>query len=265
LVYTVKLPIYIIRSFGWLTSQHCFIIGDGIYETTDSGTNWNEILELRNVGLRKFQSPKNYIGYAAGNLGLIYKYIDTTIVPVELTSFFAEANNDLVTLKWSTTTEINNSGFEVERKESNRNWIKIGFVQGRGTSSEKNMYNYKDENLKPGEYFYRLKQIDYDGSFEYSSEVKVTIQNQYNFNLEQNFPNPFNPRTNIQFAIPQAGFVTLKVYDVLGNEVATLVNEEKPEGIYEVEFKAESLSSGIYLYKLQAGSFIKIKKMLLLK
>ncbi len=98
---------------------------------------------------------------------------------------------------------------------------------------------------------------------ETNSSIESGIPKEYS--LDQNYPNPFNPRTNIQFAIPQAGFVTLKVYDILGNEVATLVNEEKPEGIYEVEFKAESLSSGIYLYKLQAGFFIKIKKMLLLK
>jgi photosystem II stability/assembly factor-like uncharacterized protein len=180
---------YIIRSFGWLSGTHGFIMGDGVYETIDKGNSWNEILALRNVGLRKFQAPKSYVGYSSGYLGLIMRYNDSVVSVGE-------------------------------------NYINI--------------------------------------PFEYS--------------LYQNYPNPFNPTTIIKFSIPtspssssllkgrnKVGFVSLKVYDVLGNEIANLVNEEKPAGEYEVDFDGTGLSSGIYFYQLQAGQYLQTKKMVLLK
>ncbi len=198
-----------------------------------------------------------------------------TVIPVELTSFTATVVNNSVELKWTTATEINNSGFMIERNlrstvESQSDWETLGFVEGNGTTTEPKVYSFVDKNLKPGNYSYRLKQIDLDGTFEYSSEVEIEISTPKEFALYQNYPNPFNPTTKISFVVPNGvkNLITLKVYDVLGNEVATLVDEYKEAGSYEVEFNAgqtSGLSSSIYFYKLQAGDFVLIKKMVLMK
>ena len=147
---------------------------------------------------------------------------------------------------------------------------KIGFVNGSGNSNSPKEYSFTDKNLNTGNYSYRLKQIDNDGKFEYSNSVFVEINNQpQEFALYQNYPNPFNPSTRIQYQVSSIAHVTLKVYDVLGNEISTLVNEEQPAGSYEVEFDASSgiqnLASGIYFYQLKAGGFNVSKKMLLLE
>ena len=198
--------------------------------------------------------------------------------PVELTSFNATLLDYNVRLDWSTATETNNSGFEIERVSSmttpGQGWEKIGFVPGFGTTTEPMFYSFSDENVITGIYKYRLKQIDFDGSFEYSNEIEVDADfTPREFVLYQNYPNPFNPNTTIKFTIPNVEthrdaslqMVILKVYDMLGKEVATLVNEEKQPGVYEVEFHSEWLSSGIYFYQLKTGSFSSIKKMVLLK
>ncbi|MEJ2105223.1 MAG: T9SS type A sorting domain-containing protein [Ignavibacteriaceae bacterium] len=202
------------------------------------------------------------------------------IVPVELTSFTASVlqNDKAVQLNWTTATETNNSGFEILRfAQNDKEWKTIGFIPGFGTTTEPKSYSFVDDlSLTPNltnTLRYRLKQIDFDGSFEYSNEIEVEVDiTPKEFVLYQNYPNPFNPSTVIRFEIPGQSalggrndnvLVTLKVYDVLGNEVVTLVNEEKQPGAYEVEFDASSLSSGIYLYKLQAGKFIQPKKMIL--
>jgi hypothetical protein len=196
--------------------------------------------------------------------------------PVELTSFNATLLDYNVRLDWSTATETNNSGFEIERLQNSKieklqEWKKIGFVPGFGTTTEPKSYSFIDENVSTGTYKYRLKQIDFDGSFEYSNEIEVNVDfSPKEFVLYQNFPNPFNPTTTIKFEIPGQArndnvLVKLKVYDVLGNKVATLVNEEKHSGVYEIEFDASSLASGMYLYKLQAGDFVQTQKMILVK
>jgi len=197
-------------------------------------------------------------------------------VPVELISFTAEAIDDKINLSWTTTTELNNLGFEVERKCENEDWRAIGFIEGKGTTTETQNYNFVDDlfGVADSKIFYRLKQIDFNGTFEYSKEIEV-IRIAASFSLEQNYPNPFNPTTSIQYAISSRQFVTLKVYDILGNEVVTLVNEEKQPGSYEVEFSAKggsasggnaySLPSGIYFYQLQSGNFVETKKMVLIK
>jgi hypothetical protein len=198
------------------------------------------------------------------------------IVPVELQSFTAEVSDYDVKLVWSTATETNNSGFEILRSTQNDNaWENIGFVPGFGTTTEVHNYSFIDESIRSGNYQYRLKQIDFDGTFEYSSIIDVTVDAPTKFSLEQNYPNPFNPVTKIKYEIPGQARndntqVTLKVYDILGNEVATLVNEQKPAGTYEVEFNVAQvsrpeLSSGIYFYQLKAGSFVETKKMVLLR
>jgi len=192
------------------------------------------------------------------------------IVPVELISFYGTQNGNQVDLQWQTATENNNSGFEVERASPSTTpcqeaWEKIAFVPGYGTTTEKHSYTFTDENLQPGIYHYRLKQIDYDGSCVYSDEVEVEVTSATEFALHQNYPNPFNPSTKISYQIPNSGNVTLKVFDLLGNEVATVVDEFKTVGSYKVDFNASTLPSGAYFYRLKSGSLIQTKKMLLIK
>jgi len=186
-------------------------------------------------------------------------------LPVELVSFTAEVKNLSVLLKWKTESEVNNYGFDVERSVEGGKWMKVGFVQGSGNSNSPKKYFYTDTNPIGGQAFkYRLKQIDTDGSYEYSSflEVELVLSE---FTLYQNYPNPFNPITTINYSIPKQSIVIINVFDILGNEIKTLVNEEKSAGSYEVEFIAEGLSSGVYYYQLKADSFVETKKMILMK
>jgi len=203
-----------------------------------------------------------------GEQDVYYSYIIdmTDNVPVELLSFSSSVAVNVVTLYWSTATELNNHGFEIERSFDKTNWRTIGFREGKGTTSEPQQYSYSDKlsGIESSRFYYRLKQIDFNGSFEYSDIVEAEIAPSV-FSLSQNYPNPFNPGTTISYQLPVNGFVTLKVYDVLGNEVATLENEEKSAGEYEIEFDGSNLTSGIYFYKLQSGSFVETKRMLLLK
>ena len=234
-------------------------------------TNPNNPIELDDfvppIGASDIQAIGPYLYLADGPAGLQILRNTLIPIPVELTSFTATNLNNHIRLNWSTATETNNFGFEVQRKEISSDWQKIGFVTGHGTSTETNSYEYVDDisPLSFGSYLYRLKQMDFDGSFEYSHEVLVTNITPYTFLLEQNFPNPFNPNTVIKYSIAQTGVVTLKVYNILGKEITTLVNERKEAGNYEVTFDASELATGIYLYSIQSGDFSSIKKMLLLK
>ena len=192
------------------------------------------------------------------------------LVPVELTSFGASSNDGEVILTWSTATETNNRGFEIQRRSGNNTLTKIAFVEGYGTTTEGHNYSYSDTNIKPGKYQYRLKQFDLNGNYNYSEIIEANLELPSEFILEQNYPNPFNPGTSIQYAVSSRQFVTLKIYDVLGNEITTLVDEFKPAGKYEVEFSAKggnayNISSGVYFYRLQAGNYIDTKKMTLLR
>jgi hypothetical protein len=187
-------------------------------------------------------------------------------VPVELVSFIAKIDYEKVTLEWQTASEKNNRGFEIFRQAQDDNELtNRGFVQGSGTSTEKQNYYFIDQNVKPGRYSYRLKQIDFDGTFQFSEIVKVEVLPPFEFSLEQNYPNPFNPTTKMEYRIAEKGFISLKIYDVLGNEIATLLNKVTPAGTYEVEWNASDLPSGIYFYQLRVGNFIQTKKMLFLK
>ena len=195
-------------------------------------------------------------------------YGDTSVLSAEVTSFIADVSNQNVLLTWITATETNNRGFEIQRKnlsEDKFKWENIGFVAGNGTTTEMNSYHFTDENIQPGKYSYRLKQLDFGGSFKYSKEIEVNVNTLLDYSLEQNFPNPFNPTTTINYQIPETGFVTLKIYDTLGNEVATLVNEQKNQGRYMIDFDASKLASGAYIYQIRVNDYISSKKMLLLK
>jgi hypothetical protein len=199
---------------------------------------------------------------------------DSTVIPVELTNFTADAKNGKVILNWETSSETNNQGFEVQRTYLNsslikgkdkKDWITIGFVTGHGTTTEKHNYTFLDNSVMTGIYQYRLKQMDFDGTFEFSNEIEVNVIALDDFVLFQNYPNPFNPLTTLSYQLPEAGYVTLKVYDMLGNELETLVNAVKPAGVHEVNFNSGNLSSGLYLYKMNSGNFEKTRKMLLVK
>jgi len=187
------------------------------------------------------------------------------IIPVEFTSFTASVSGSSVILNWSTATELNNSGFEILRSTQQDVWEKIAFVPGNGTTTEIHYYAFEDENLDARMYSYKLKQIDFDGSFEYSNVVYVDVTIPAQFELSQNYPNPFNPSTTIKFAIPEATMVTLTVFNALGEEVALLVDRFMENGIHEVNFEAVGLNSGMYFYRIQAGDFTQVKKMTLLK
>jgi photosystem II stability/assembly factor-like uncharacterized protein len=240
------------------------VIGGGnLYTTTNAGATWNEqsvTWELRAV------FTGNNGSWAAGIFGSILFNEDLGL-PVELVSFSGSEKADTVTLSWSTGTEFNNKGFEIERK-SNNIWHTIGFVSGHGTTSEIQNYTYAD-NISDLQWssrvYYRLKQVDYDGSFEYSQEIEVMVVLVKEYSLSQNYPNPFNPNTTISYSLPIRGIVQLIVYDVLGREVRKLVDEEQEAGKYEIEFDAEDLTSGIYVYRLSAGERVMSKKMILLK
>jgi len=172
-----------------------------------------------------------------------------------------------VVINWTTATETNNRSFEIERSEDKTNFNVIGFVDGNGTTTEGQNYSFIDKLDKEGKYYYRLKQIDFDGSFSYSNIVEINYSLPVKYSLSQNYPNPFNPSTKIEYSIPKSGFVSLKVYDLLGREIVTLVSEEKQKGKYEIEFDAAKyiLTSGIYFYSIKAGAFVGTKKLLLLK
>ncbi|MCU0406860.1 MAG: T9SS type A sorting domain-containing protein [Ignavibacteriaceae bacterium] len=248
----------------------------GVWATTDGGDSWYDfnggtMLNTYAIRALVFNPTGNHTlfagrGSGTANLGGIYEYT-FSFVPVELVSFSAEVFNSDVTLSWITASELNNYGFQVERRNADSNeWTNIGFVNGNGSTTEIHYYAFSDYSLPVGKYIYRLKQTDFSGSYEYSSEVEVTIIEALNdFTLNQNYPNPFNPSTKISFSIPQSGYTSLKVFDVLGNEVANIFEGELSQGNYELRFDASGLSSGIYFYSLTSGEFTKTMKMILSK
>jgi hypothetical protein len=208
----------------------------------------------------------NFDGWSQNNPPyLVVNYV--YLIPVELSSFTATVNESDVTLDWATSTETNNQGFEILRSAQNDNkgWQKIGYVAGYGTTTEPKAYSFVDTKLETGSYIYRLKQIDQDGTYKYSEEVNVDVEVPIEYALEQNYPNPFNPSTTIKYSIPEDGFVKLAVYNMLGEQVATLVNAQQKSGRYEINFNANNLASGIYLYRLEAQNYLSVKKMILVK
>jgi photosystem II stability/assembly factor-like uncharacterized protein len=245
----------------------------GVYFSPDAGETWYEYMNglpqaSMILDLSIVRSSNRIRAVTHGN-GVYEAAIDIT-VPVELTSFIAEVHGEKVILKWSTATETNNNGFEIQRSFDGKSFAAVGFVTGHGTSTEPNNYSYIDED-QSGKVYYRLKQLDYNGTYSYSNIIYVDAIRLNDFVLEQNFPNPFNPSTTIQFKIPVESFVALKIYDVQGKEISTLINEMKQPDSYSFEFKPGNLSSGVYFYQLSSKTqgtgreFIKTRKMLFIK
>ncbi len=244
-----------------------------VYAATDSG--W--VRYSYNIGALVSAGSNIYIGwreFVADNFNdgdfLALDAINvSTFVPVELTSFNANVKDGAVVLNWATATETNNSGFEVQRKQDGQ-FVQVGFIKGTGTSTETRNYSFVDNKIESGKYIYRLKQIDLDGSFEYSNEVEVNIATPAVFSLNQNYPNPFNPSTKINFSLAVDSKVTLSVFNILGQKVATLLNSSMNAGLHNVVFDASKVNSGVYIYKLEAAgndgsNFTATKKMILTK
>ncbi|MCI0474297.1 MAG: hypothetical protein L0Y76_12005, partial [Ignavibacteria bacterium] len=206
--------------------------GTGVFELTNKIKNYNWYIELNGSNHTNTTLP-------------FYVSSTESPLPVTLKSLIYEVKNSGVILKWETSREINNKGFDIERKISPDSvWSKIGFAEGKGNSNNIEKYTFEDKNLMPGKYNYRLKQIDYNGNYGYhifSGEAVVRAPAKYS--LSQNFPNPFNPVTSISFELPEKSFVTIKIYDITGKEVSVPVNEYKQAGRHEVRWDGSSLAS----------------------
>jgi hypothetical protein len=196
----------------------------------------------------------------------------TNALPVEMTSFAATTTHSNVTLVWKTATEVNNLGFEIERRTGTTdrlraaNWLRVGFVQGAGTSNSPKEYSFTDNGIIPGVYIYRIKQIDNDGTFKYSASTQVDAGATKGFELLSNCPNPFNPVTEIRFSVPADGYASLKVYNTLGQEVATLFDGMAQAGHYiQTTFNGSRFASGVYFSRLQYNGECLVQRMLMTK
>ena len=212
------------------------------------------------------------LGFSTPQAAGITLYQGTNPLPAELSFFSAIILDNAVKLNWRTETEVSNYGFEVERLQDYpasgkklQDWRKIGFVQGYGNSNSPKDYSFIDQSVSGGKYSYRLKQIDTDGQFEYSKVIEIDLGSPTKFELSQNYPNPFNPSTTISFSLPQSGNVKLTVYNLLGEQVAELVNGFNEAGVHSINFNAENFNSGVLIYKLEANSFVLARKMTLIK
>ena len=203
--------------------------------------------------------------YVFNRLRMLIDFNITT--PVELVMFNAIVSDENVQLNWTTATETNNSGFEIQRTsprpspyqgeggEAGRGWESIGFVPGFGTTTETKSYSFVDDKVATGNYKYRLKQIDFDGTFEYSNEIEVEVDfTPKEFVLYQNYPNPFNPSTTIKYSLPVESNVRINIYNSLGEMIEELISETQPTGNYEVTWNAQNYSSGVYYYSFEVNS-----------
>ncbi len=258
-------------SYTWFNSwDNAHTFGNGnkgqVYYSTDNGASWSAIGDLvepviggSNTTRTMTVSTTHYSQWTISS--------QDSPLPVTLSSFTSSVKNNSVTLNWSTSSEINNKGFEVERKEANSsNYTKVGFVDGKGTTNQVSNYSFSDSKLNTGKYSYRIKQIDFNGNFEYFSlNSGIEIGAPKKFTLSQNYPNPFNPTTKIDYEIPADSKVNITIYDISGKEVQQVVNENQKAGFYTAQFNAGNLSSGTYFYKLTSGNNILTKKMTLIK
>lgn len=223
-----------------------------------NGTSIKRI-EVRTITNTTVSTVTNTSGWSSGTT------IGDIPLPVELTSFSAITSNNSVKLKWVTATEVNNSGFAIERSKDSQNWQMVSFIKGAGNSNGKREYSYVDKVAISTQLYYRLKQVDNNGTFTYSPIVEVKHTLPAEFSLEHNYPNPFNPSTTISYSVPRDAKVELQVYSVSGQLVSTLVNQHQSAGTYSVQFNGNELSSGLYIYQLRAGGMVVTRKMTLLK
>jgi hypothetical protein len=234
--------------------------GTQSYKSVDNGATWETIpvpSQVKDVYSfdTYFNGTSSATGFGISNTTAPIKLIDSSPLPVKLQSFTYSVNGRNVKLNWATSMEENNAGFDIERKNDNSSWTVVGFVTGKGNSNEVNNYSYTDSKLESGKFSYRIKQIDYNGNFEYFTlSGNVTVGTPSKYVLSQNYPNPFNPVTKIDFEIPQDSKVSMKVFDITGKEVAQLFEGIQSAGFHTIQLDGSSLSSGIYFYRLIASS-----------
>lgn len=240
--------------------------------STDTWTYDSDTPAIRGLSLGFLLPGENKLFFGGGNEGGNSTNYQATswvgsggFIPVELISFNAVVLGNMVKLNWSTATETNNSGFEIQRKQDNEDFMTIAFVNGNGTTTNKTVYKYVDNSLTQGNYSYRLKQIDFNGQFEYSEVINVSVGSLDKYELDQNYPNPFNPSTTIGYILKDKSNVNVSVYNSLGEKIAVLVNEFQEQGYHQINFDATGLPSGIYYYMINTGNFSQTKKMLLMK
>lgn len=260
-------PLY---SIEFADENHILIgaFGGLIATTKDGGDTWSSEWTggdgaINCIKVIPGATPDKRTVFAGGTYGNLFKNSSFTTA-VELTSFNAKISGSSIILNWSTSTETNNKGFAVERKNSENIFTEIAFINGKGTTTQLQNYSYSD-NISAGKYTYRLKQVDLDGSVSFSSEIEAEIKLPSVYEISQNYPNPFNPGTIIKYSVPVDGIVRIAVYNTLGEKVSELVNQFVKAGSYEINFNANRLSSGVYFYKLESGTFVQTKKMTILK
>lgn len=258
-----------VKTPGSTSSDHAsfWYNGFGAILIIEDGSDFNNYYHTVNDLVANFNLPyflKN-VQLAYGTLATLT--VVTNSVPVELVNFTAEAVGNIVQLNWVTATETNNLGFEIQRSIGEFEFQTVAFIQGSGTSTEVQNYSYSDHVSQEFNSViqYRLKQVDYNGTFDYSNIINVEVRGPEVFVLKQNYPNPFNPSTNIEFNIPKDEFVNLVVYDLMGEEVVVLESGFKKAGSHEYNFNASKLPSGVYFYTLNAGEYTSTMKMMLVK
>jgi len=241
--------------------------GSYVYISRDGGISWTTTnLPPSNYAVLVIDTMNVFAAQSGG----VYKLDSPYFTPVELTSFTAKIIDGTVHLEWTTASEINNQGFEVELSNDNINYTAIGFIPGFGTSTSGHTYSFKYDKLSSGKNYFRLKQIDFDGTYEYSSSVEVEGVLLNEFYLAQNHPNPFNPSTSIEFSLPVESSIRIQLFNMLGEKVTEITNGEFSAGIHTINFNPVDLSSGTYLYVLEANGrngklYSDTKKLILLK
>ena len=267
-------------SYGGLDDRFDFILissalmaeGDYQYLTDtyqaygNDGQQFNESLNHVMPNLLVPDSVVYALIEASDHLPVVMDFVFAgTTVPVELVNFNAYVSGNMASLNWETVSESNNSGFSVERSSGSQAWQQIGFIPGNGTCSVVHRYNYTDKNLQPGKHDYRLKQIDFDGQFEYSKSIQVNIDVARSFSLGNAYPNPFNSITSLSFQLPEKSDIRLTVYNVQGHEVETIATGFFEPGVHHVKFNASELVSGVYFVRMTGNDFVFVKKVILLK
>ncbi len=244
--------------------------------TVVSGINsWTDLVTIKMKSLNSQPSTVSFLSNSPfwaifdGNNSTIWEngnFTSSSVIPVELTSFTANVSVNDIQLKWSTASEINNMGFEIQRQDTEGDFIKVGFIEGKGSTTLVQHYSFRESKLPIGKYTYRLKQVDFDGNNHYSNKVEAEIGLPSGSLLAQNYPNPFNPVTDIKFSVKQESQVKLIVYNLIGEVIQELVNNKIAAGHHEVSFNSNNLASGIYVYRLEVNKeIIDTKKMILVR
>lgn len=257
-----------LHSVRFFDENNGLIVGNNgvIYKTTDGGTTWTKSAQITGNNLMSAALIDGSTTLVAGYSGTVIKSYNAPL-PVELTTFTAAVRNNTVNLNWETATEVDNYGFEIERKDKHSTWTKIGFIEGHFTSNSPKYYSFSDKPSGSSKYSYRLKQIDNDGKFEYSGIVEVDLSGMLPKDIEiKNFPNPFNPETNINIKLPETAETTVELYNSTGEKIFTIYKGKLESGTtLSLRVDGSNLPSGVYLINVSAGKYRKTHKILLMK